>query len=391
MLKVVNYNVNSKNELTIAHFSDIHYSYKFKTKVFKEILDKLHIKIHYEKIPVPETEYYNRIETLFLKNQKSFFSQMTPLEKRATMQKIAMTILIEKDDDELIIANAIRNCMYILIAYTHDIDLYSVHLMQSHSFTYLDDMTVAGLFNAFYCIYHYGLDEIYSKQGSTSLKDIASGECLNFARLKLDNFEDTRMTTDVTFADFPNQLEALKKAPKELAARTEIAKRNLDGYCKSGAKKSPLKEQQLIETVEKCELREKEAEELYKKAKKFMEKDFTNHVRNFNIIAHIRNAFAHGNVRIKPYVHGDTLKDQVIVMKDIYEGILTYYLSINYKELYSLLMPPNIDILRNFIDTKVESTEKISSILRRNQHEKSTFTRIGGDSDHCSLPYRLQR
>ena len=41
MLKVVNYNVNSKNELTIAHFSDIHYSYKFKTKVFKEILDKL--------------------------------------------------------------------------------------------------------------------------------------------------------------------------------------------------------------------------------------------------------------------------------------------------------------------------------------------------------------
>lgn len=41
MLKVINYNVRSENELTIAHFSDIHYSYKFKIKVFKEILAKL--------------------------------------------------------------------------------------------------------------------------------------------------------------------------------------------------------------------------------------------------------------------------------------------------------------------------------------------------------------
>ena len=325
---------------------------------YTTILDNLHIQISYEKIPVPKTEYYNRIETLFLKNQKTFFNQLTPIERRATMQKIAMGILTEKDDDELIIANAIYNNMSTLIAYTHNINVYAVPLMQAHSFTYLDEMTVAGLMNAFYCIYHYGLDEIYSKQGSTSLKEIASGEWLNFARLKLDWFDDDDMTIDVSFADFPNQLEALRKAPIDLAARTEIAKRNLEGYRRSAAKKTEAKEQQLMDAVTACEQAEKEAKELYEKAKRFMEKDYHKHIKNFNIIAHIRNAFAHGNVRIKPYVKGDTLKEQKIEIQDIYEGALTYYLTIRYDDFYQLVMSPNIDIMRDFIDTKIEKLKE---------------------------------
>ena len=326
---------------------------------YRPALKKLHIQLSYEKIPVTETEYYNRIETFFLKNKKQFFNHLTPFERRAIMQKVATAILNEKDDDDIIIANAIFNSMNVIKAYAEGKNVYSdVTFLKQHSMMYLDEITVAGLMNAFYCIYHYGLDEIYSKQNSTSLKDIASGECLNFARLKLDWFDDDHMTIDVSFADFPNQLEALRKAPAALASRTEIAKRNLEGYRKSATKKTEEKEQQLIEAVEACEKAEKEAKEIYEKAKRFMEKDYHNHIKNFNIIAHIRNCFAHGNVRIKPYVKGDSLKDQLITMQDVYNGALTYYLTIRYDDFYQLVMSPNIDIMREFVDTKIEKLKE---------------------------------
>lgn len=336
---------------------------------YRPALKKLHIQLSYEKISVPDTEYYNRIETFFLKNKKQLFNQLSPLERRLIMQKIATAILNEKDDDDIIIANAIYNSMNVIKAYAEHKDVYAdVSFLQQHSMMYLDEITVAGLMNAFYCIYHYGLDEIYSKQGGTSLKDIASGECLNFARLKLDWFDDDDMTIDVSFADFPNQLEALRKAPIDLAARTEIAKRNLEGYRRSSAKKTEAKEQQLMDAVTACEQAEKDAKELYENAKRFMDKDFNNHVKNFNIIAHIRNSFAHGNVRIKPYVKGDTLKDQLITMQDIYNGALTYYLTIRYDDFYQLVMPPNINIMMDFIDTKIEKTkEKKSSTLTKSK------------------------
>ena len=113
-----------------------------------------------------------------------------------------------------------------------------------------------------------------------------------------------------------------------------------------------------MDAVTACEKAEKEAKELYEKAKRFMEKDYHKHIKNFNIIAHIRNAFAHGNVRIKPYVKGDTLKEQKIEIQDIYEGALTYYLTIRYDDFYQLVMSPNIDIMRDFIDTKIEKLKE---------------------------------
>ena len=325
---------------------------------YKELLDRLHINIICEKIPVPETEYYNRIETLFLKNKESLFNKMIPFERRAMMQSIAMTILTEKDEDEIIIANAIYNCISLLIGYTHNLNVYDINLLHTQSITYLDDITVVGLINAFYCIYHYGLDEIYSNQGGTSLKDIANGKYLNFARLKLDMYHDDHMTIDISFADFHNQLLALEKNVRECEARLEIAKRQLAGYYKSATKKSSKAEENIMNMVSNCEEKLESAKKTYEAAKTFMDKDFDKYVKNFNIINHMRNAIAHGNVRIKPYVKGDTLKDQKIEMRDVYEGVLTYYLSIRYDDLYQLIMPPNIDIIRNFIDTKVSSLTK---------------------------------
>lgn len=339
---------------------------KTKTK-FAEQLKKHHITINLESTPIPETDCYNRIETLFQKNKKQFFNKMSPLERRQYMLQAAMSVLIEKDDDELVIANAIYNNMKILYAYIHNKNLYRVGLNQQQSITYLDDMTVAGLFNAFYCIYHYGLDEIYSNQGNTSLKGIANGEFLNFARLQLDLYDDDHMTYDVSFADFPNQLLALEKKVKEAEARYELAKTQLDGYYKSATKKSDKAEQNIMDMIESCKDKYEKTKKTYEEAKRFMTKDYHKYVRNFNIIAHMRNSFAHGNVRIKPFIKGDTLKDQTITMKDIYQGALTYYLHIRYEDLYQLVMSPNIDIMREFISNRIEAIEE-----KKKEKEKSS-------------------
>ena len=63
---------------------------------------------------------------------------------------------------------------------------------------------------------------------------------------------------------------------------------------------------------------------------------YNTYVRNYNIIAHIRNAFAHGNVKISSHVGGDTLLDRKIVIDDIYNGESTYKVVVTYKDFFKL-------------------------------------------------------
>ena len=88
------------------------------------------------------------------------------------------------------------------------------------------------------------------------------------------------------------------------------------------------------------------------KAKEFMDSKYDLYVRNYNIIAHIRNAFAHGNVRIMNHISGDTLNDRVILIEDNYEGKCTYRLVITYKKFRKLFSNYNTDIVYKFVSDK---------------------------------------
>jgi hypothetical protein len=100
-----------------------------------------------------------------------------------------------------------------------------------------------------------------------------------------------------------------------------------------------------------------------------MDNQFEKYVKNFNIISHIRNAFAHGNVRILPYVKGDPLLDRDIAISDIYEGRDTYSIVIKYKDFRQLMEESNLRYIMLFLDYKLKSTPEIKEAYEKAMDE----------------------
>lgn len=357
----------------VSNRNDIIKKHTFKNAIdiiineHKEELKRQHIKLRYEIKPVAQTTEYPQIKQFFISNNKHF-DHMNTVEKRAFMVLSTMNILDNNNNDYLATSHAILNNIKALCAYTQMVHPELVEYNVRQSVTYPDDMTIAALFNAFYSIYHYGLDEIYSNGiASTPLREIASGKYLNFAKLKLDAYYDPAMTIEATFSDFPNQLISLQTAVDKAKTKRDNAVNSYNAYKIHSKTKSDEKTFKMLKQVSDAEEEYKTAQEIYKKAEEFMNNDFNEYVKNYNIISHMRNSFAHGNVRIKPYVTGDPLLDQEIVMQDIFKGNCTYSLRVKFIELHKLLEAPNAKIMLDFIASKLpqpvkkeEHTHKLS-------------------------------
>ena len=94
--------------------------------------------------------------------------------------------------------------------------------------------------------------------------------------------------------------------------------------------------------------------ETYMKYNEFMTNDYGKHVINREIITHIRNSIAHGNVEMKICNEYFETKNDVIIVKDIHEGKLTFELEISVKDFVSLFSLDNLDILYEFINNEVD-------------------------------------
>lgn len=349
---------------------DIEDIYPMIRAYFSTAIEYLHIDITMEKIPVSSLDNYEMIEKAFLSAKKPLLNKLNSVQRKETMIHLTNGIVMAKDNDEMIIARALYNNIHLLLLLLTNEDIYDrSQYLHTHSLTYLDEMTIAALFNAFYCIYHYGLDEIYSKQGKTTLKDIASGECLNFAQFNFKKYKDKDMTTDISFSDFPAQLDALKRNVEKTKENALKAKEVLDNYKKKAKTPTEEVEQKLKSKLDEALAAHELAKTIFNNAKKFMKHDYKKHIENFNIVCHMRNSFAHGNVRIRPFTDGDVLKDARIVMQDIYQGKLTYYLNVRFDDLYQILSIHNMSIIFEFINRKMKSIgskEELTIIKRKN-------------------------
>lgn len=323
----------------------------------KKNFAKHHIKMNFNIKTVDKTDEYPKIEKFFMSN-KHELEDMTLEEKRLYMVLASTNILDHQNSDILKTSIAVYNNVQALIAYLLGVYPDSIEYTVSQSVTYADDMTVAALFNAFYSMYHYGLDEIYSNGNGTSLKSIVSGEYLNFAKLNLDAYDDPTMTIEATFADFPNQLLAIEKGELEAKAKMDKAETNLNNYLLYSKNQTKEKTEDMQSKFDTAKENYDKAVELTKAAKLFMTNDFDRYVKNFNIISHIRNSFAHGNVKILPYVVGDPLLDQEILMQDIFKGKNTYTLRVKFVELHKLLEEPNAKVMVDFLLEKINPATK---------------------------------
>lgn len=321
------------------------------TKMCALHLEVAHIDIKYDVRVATSLPEFDKVKKFYVAN-KEFLDKLEPFERRLYMAEVLSNILYAKEAQYSVLASGLLNNMKMLSAYVSDVPLSEVDYIELASTTYVDDMSIAAVFNQFYACYHYELDEIYSNGVGTSLRDVISGKYLDFSKLNLDDFYVEGMTIDNGFNDFTNQLEHLEKSLEKINARKVGSETAYRKYLDNVKVPREEAEQRLLFTIEEVNNEYNKELELYKKAKEFMDTRYHRYVRNYNIIAHIRNAFAHGNVRIMNHTSGDTLNDRTIVIEDNYEGNNTYRLVISYTQFSKLFKKNNIDIVYDFIADK---------------------------------------
>ena len=323
-----------------------------------------HIDLSYEIMPATQIEEFNRVKKYYLAN-RLFLDNLDNVSRRIYMNQVVSNIIYAKYTDYSVIAAALLNNISMLAAYVSDVPFSEIKYIELASNTYIDDMSIAAVFAQFYACYHYELDEIYSNGVGTSLKDVANGTYLDFSRLDLEGLYDEGMTIDNGFNDFSNQLERLEKSLEKISTRkegAETAYRNYLAKCKNPKADA---ESRLLANIEALINEYNDAYTTYEQAQEFMNSRYDKYVKNYNIISHIRNAFAHGNVRIMHHTSGDTLNDRVLVIEDNYEGVNTFKLVITYKEFDILFRQDNLDLIYNFIRSKVETIAKNKGLIYR--------------------------
>ena len=94
---------------------------------------------------------------------------------------------------------------------------------------------------------------------------------------------------------------------------------------------------------------------------KFLESiDSEKYVRNINIIEHIRNAIAHGNIEVDEYNYNKRITDREITIKNIHDGVVSYQKSLTIYEFASLFKIKNLCLLNDFFTTNISGKEIIN-------------------------------
>ena len=339
-----------------------------KLDYFSPYLKAAHIDINYEIIRATQLPEYEKIQSYYLANRE-YLNKLDSFNQRVLMLEVINNMVYSNINDNGILASGLLNNIEMLLAYINGISFSDIDYIIHTSITYLDDMSIAAVCSQFYAYYHYELDELYSKGGSTSLKDIAAGTYFNFSELQIDELYDPNMTIDNVFNDFDNQLEHLKNALDKAKILYDKANDTYEQYKTKAKSHKEEVEYRLSNVIYETYHRYQELSYIYQEAKSFMEKDYDKYVKNYNIIAHIRNAFAHGNVKIKHHFEGDTLNDREIIINDIYEGKSTFYLCIKYKDFIKLFDEHNAMMIYNFIRFKNQAGKRLKKLEVRLKKE----------------------
>ena len=80
-------------------------------------------------------------------------------------------ILYQDDLNHLTSTSSLTQNLKLLKGYVDNKDNVTETSIISPEYISRYDMKITSLINLFYCIYHYGLDEVLSNQSGTSLKD----------------------------------------------------------------------------------------------------------------------------------------------------------------------------------------------------------------------------
>lgn len=334
---------------------------------YKPLFKKHHIKLSYKISRITKTPIYDQIEKIFIDNYHRLLGKSNE-EIKKTLLKMASNLQQEKTNPKTILTGAIYNNINYLTNYILDKKEELNKLTYNSSFTALDDMTIAAVINMFYTTYHYPLDEILSNGQDTALKNIISGDNLDFSLLEIDELYDPNMTIDIKLKDLPNQLTSMKNAFPEQATKVCDLYKTYFKFLKSKSyedeKVRNRVESNLLEKKNELEIERSKIEY----ADTFMTEKFDKFVINLNIIAHIRNALAHGNIKLRPYTAGDTFADRKLIIEDIHEGKMTYRKVLKVREFIQLFSEVNTSLVEETLIGRIVK-------IKLEEAKSATFTK----------------
>jgi hypothetical protein len=327
-------------------------------KKFKEN----HINLSFKLKKADNLETFNIIKKVYLDN-KDYFDKLSVIEQYETLSRLVYTHAV--DDKTALFFGALVNNVELLNTYRKrdDADISGINY-QRVSIYYIDDMTIAAALGAFYGIYHYGLESILSK--NLNLKQILNNETLDFSKLDMTIANDPKMDKTVSKKRFESEYEGLKNKIIIAEKSLDASKNKYTNYKEKARKKSINTEIKLLKEIREKANELKKTKKLLEQAEEFLNDKCDSFSLNYNIISHLRNAIAHGNVYIHAHEAGDTLNDRIIEFDDIHEGRSTYKLKIKYIDFIKLLEKRNVSVIMNYLNTLMVPINKKEKLEKKN-------------------------
>jgi hypothetical protein len=174
------------------------------------------------------------------------------------------------------------------------------------------------------------------------------------------------MDKTVSKKRFESEYEGLKNKIIIAEKSLDASKCKYTNYKEKARKKSINTEIKLLKEIREKANELKKAKKLLEQAGEFLNDKCDSFSLNYNIISHLRNAIAHGNVYIHAHEAGDTLNDRIIEFDDIHEGRSTYKLKIKYIDFIKLLEKRNVSVIINYLNTLMVPINKKEKLEKKN-------------------------
>lgn len=313
---------------------------------YKKLFDQHHINLTFRQIKVENLKQYGILKKVYMEH-KDYFDKLSVDEQYKDISYLIYTYAEEQYTN--LFFGALLNNIELLNTYKNSIDAdISKIKYKKMSVYYQDDMTIVAAINAFYGVYHYGLESILSK--NLNLKQIVNNEIFDFSKLNIDIANDISMDKTLSSKRFVDEYQSIRNKITSMYNALQESKNKYQNYKTKAKKQNIESEKRLLNEIKQRKIEYDNAIDLEQKVKKFLENECHEFCLNYNIISHIRNAIAHGNVYIHPYEIGDTVNDRIIEFKDIHEGRLTYKLTIRFKDFIKLLNKENVDEILKYLN-----------------------------------------
>lgn len=221
---------------------------------------------------------------------------------------------------------------------------------------HMDSAVISSILAGFNAIYEYGLEKGLTPTESNKLISLFEGKSIDFSKLDLEELdyiedsEEREYTLDKTFEDIEMRKSKLLNEADRKISKTESILEQYKLNCKNQEEFRLVK----LETDVKREKEEKKKIQIYyDELNEFLkELDLKEYTKNFNIITHMRNAIAHGNVFVDAYSM-DIGETNVIFRDYDNDGKLVYEKVLNLKEFVLLFRTRNLETLKRFIKDNI--------------------------------------